>query len=146
MDQTTCMLMAVMAAIIVIIIAICFDNKRDNFIQNKKIGVCSTDSDCPADGFCYDGECWPYWNGYTMPWNDCRNPYCENKPPNDSCKTTSATCHPYCKYKPVRQPSGDVSNNCFPMCGDTCMNDTDCPAGCPTCSMGRCMGIPRSHT
>lgn len=111
----------------------------DNFHVKKVMGSpCKIDSDCGNDEFCYMGQCWGYWRGVNMPWSTCRNPYCGSNSKGLSCAAAQGKCSPYCKCQLNRRLGTTIDMNCFPKCGSPCLNNDECPAGCPVCRHGLC--------
>lgn len=109
---------------------------RDDFtVQGSP---CIRDEECEGDSFCYMGQCWGYWKGFPMPWSTCRNPYCGSTDPYAKCDASQGACLPYCKCTLNRRPGGSINADCFPKCGTPCMNNDECPPGCPACSYGVC--------
>jgi len=106
---------------------------------------CKIDEDCGQGNFCYMGQCWGYWKGYSMPWSNCRNPYCGSSDPNVSCSADQGKCLPYCKCQLNRGLGTSITMDCFPKCGAPCLSNDDCPPGCPACSHGLC-SAPNKNT
>lgn len=125
---------------VVIVGVLLYMNRRgtDNFTPKKMGSPCKIDEDCGGDSFCYMGQCWGYWKGYPMPWSTCRNPYCGSIDPYATCNAAQGKCSPYCKCTKNRRAGGSISSDCFPKCGQPCMNNDECPPGCPACSYGVC--------
>jgi len=143
-NSTVCIFFII--ALLFISYLLCSQNKSDGFIvsfnDQPLFGECKIDEDCPSGEFCYMGRCWRYWKGNAMPWSTCRSPFCGCSEPGCNCSPTqnpgNNTCLPYCKCELNRRPGGTISQNCFPKCGAPCLNNDDCPAGCPECSHGIC--------
>lgn len=113
-----------------------FNHSKDSF---KATGSsCKIDENCPPGEFCYMGQCWGYWKDVNMPWSTCRNPYCGSTEPTASCGKSQGKCLPYCKCQLNRQLGGSLSLDCFPKCGHPCLNNDQCPPGCPQCKHGVC--------
>ena len=109
---------------VVLIILVMYYNKQthtDYFQTMSKSGNCMTNADCPYGYLCHNGHCWSYWNGLPMPWNNCRDPY------------NPTGVLPYCACVETPQPGYNVAVNCFPKCGTPCLQNSDCPPGCPQC-------------
>lgn len=136
MIQITILLL--IGIVIVMCLMLC-TRKGDQFTVGKGMGSpCKIDENCPGDSFCYMGQCWGYWKGYPMPWSTCRNPYCGSTDPYASCDATQGKCTPYCKCTRNRRLGGSINADCFPKCGKPCMNNDECPPGCPACAHGIC--------
>lgn len=86
-----------------------------------------------TSGMYHSGNDWGYWNGNPIPWNNCIDP----NNPNE--------CSPYCKKIVTRQAGATFKKDCYPICGTPCLNDNDCPLGCPKCNGGIC-SAPQGET
>lgn len=113
---------------------------------------CFNDDDCGPNQFCNQGHCWGFYNSLSMPWNSCRgrDPYYKVGPgltlendgsaqlPCNCNKGEDCGCSSYCSCRSTRGPGGVISNQSFPECGNACLNDDECPKGCPQCVKGTC--------
>ena len=123
--------------IVVLVVGFLLKNKEGYSIIDIQLSKsCFTDDECGPNQFCYLGKCWGYWNYNPMPWTNCKNPYYEPVPA--SMLEDPEKCSPYCSFESVRGPGGVISGDCFPRCGDACLEDNECPKGCPQCYKGTC--------
>jgi hypothetical protein len=146
MISNTCLFLCGLLILVIVGLWISNRTNTDTFNIRKDMGKpCNIDSDCGNGDFCYFGQCWGYWKGYPMPWNNCKNPYCTSIDTNLTCGADNGKCSPYCKCIPNRRPGGSINGDCFPSCGGVCLTNDDCPPGCPQCSNGVC-SPPASNT
>ncbi len=140
-DTTRCLFLGFIVTAVIVALWWCNNrSSKDTFTAPKCImgHPCKKDEDCGSGDFCYMGQCWGYWKGYPMPWSTCRNPYCGSTDPYAKCDASQGACIPYCKCTLNRRPGGSIDKDCFPKCGNPCMNNDECPPGCPACSHGVC--------
>ena len=129
--------------VIAVLLLLWANNKavKDTFIVDKQAIMgkpCNIDEDCGQGNFCYNSQCWSYWKGVPMPWSTCRNPYCGSTLPYADCSASQGQCSPYCKCELNRGLGTSIQKDCFPKCGNVCMNNDNCPPGCPACVHGVC--------